>query len=154
SPLIYREPPKTLGSWAIAPCRRPTADPLCGAYAASGCARGQLPPLLVCRSRPCLQVPPLWDATPASGAGLPCGLALAVAGCPLAGGLGRGQAVDGRPFMGDGCGWPPLLLAAFAAKMQQERVEQFYMIQSQHTQFKTNLSYKNLGSDTTIGKLQ
>ncbi|RRT45080.1 hypothetical protein B296_00018537 [Ensete ventricosum] len=64
------------------------------------------------RRRPRLRV-----VAPASGAGLPCGLALAAADCPLAGGLGRGQAVDGRPCMGAGCGWPPLLLADFAAKM-------------------------------------
>ncbi|RWW43871.1 hypothetical protein BHE74_00050421 [Ensete ventricosum] len=56
--------------------------------------------------------------------------------------------------MGAGRGWPPLLLTAFAAKMQQERVELFYMIQSHRTQFKTNLSHENLGSDTTVGKPQ
>ncbi|RZS29304.1 hypothetical protein BHM03_00063016, partial [Ensete ventricosum] len=33
-----------------------------------------------------------------------------------------------------------------------ERVEQFYTIQSHHTQFKTNLSYENLGFNTTVGK--
>ncbi|RWV82045.1 hypothetical protein GW17_00056486 [Ensete ventricosum] len=61
--------------------------------------------------------------------------------------------VAGPPW-GVGHGWPPLLLAAFVAKTQQERVERFYAIQSHHTQFKTNLSHENLGSDTTIGKPQ
>ncbi|RWV79764.1 hypothetical protein GW17_00059052 [Ensete ventricosum] len=36
-------------------------------------------------------------AAPASGVGLPCGLALAAADRPLAGDLDRGLAVDGRP---------------------------------------------------------
>ncbi|RWV80427.1 hypothetical protein GW17_00058304 [Ensete ventricosum] len=48
----------------------------------------------------------------------------------------------------------PLLLIAFAAKTQQEYVEQFCAIQSHHTQFKTNLSHENLGSDTTVWKPQ
>ncbi|RZS26502.1 hypothetical protein BHM03_00059844, partial [Ensete ventricosum] len=48
--------------------------------------------------------PPLQLAASASGAGLPCGLALAV---------------GGRPCMGASCGWPPLLLAAFTAKTQE-----------------------------------
>ncbi|RWW40678.1 hypothetical protein BHE74_00053885 [Ensete ventricosum] len=61
--------------------------------------------------------------------------------------------MGGRPCMGAGCGWPPLL-ATFAAKTQQERVEQFYTIQSHHMQFKTNLLHENLGSDTTVGKPQ
>ncbi|RZS21390.1 hypothetical protein BHM03_00054032, partial [Ensete ventricosum] len=62
-------------------------------------------------------------AAPASGAGLPCRLALAAIGRPLSGGLGRGLAMDGRPCMGADHGWPPLLLVAFAVKMQQECVE-------------------------------
>ncbi|RRT34186.1 hypothetical protein B296_00038415 [Ensete ventricosum] len=41
---------------------------------------------------------------------------------PLHGGLGRGLAMGGRPYMGAGRGWLPLL-AAFVAKIQQERVE-------------------------------
>ncbi|RRT60123.1 hypothetical protein B296_00035592 [Ensete ventricosum] len=77
-------------------------------------------------------------AAPASGASLPCRLALAAANRPLIGGLGRG--------------WPPLLLAAFAAKTQQKHVERFYAIQSHHTQFKINLSYENFSSDTAVGK--
>ncbi|RRT47049.1 hypothetical protein B296_00026910 [Ensete ventricosum] len=89
----------------------------------SGCARGRLPPLRVDRSRPCPQAPPLRAVAPVSGAGLPCGLALAIVGRPLAGGLGRGLAVGGRPCMGASRGWPPLLLATFAAKTQQECVE-------------------------------
>ncbi|RRT33044.1 hypothetical protein B296_00043810 [Ensete ventricosum] len=85
--------------------------------------------------------------------------------------------VGGRPLQGAwpqptaplqgglGCSRPPpcrwlgyallsLLLVAFAAKPQQERVEQFYTIQSHHMKFKTNLSHENLGSDTTVGKPQ
>ncbi|RWW17489.1 hypothetical protein GW17_00018581 [Ensete ventricosum] len=89
-------------------------------------------------SCPCRRLSPL-----AGAAGLPFGLALA-ATWPWVAGLAWGQAVAGRP----------LLLCAFAAKTQQERVERFYMIQSHHTQFKTNLSHENLGSDTTIRKPQ
>ncbi|RWV95964.1 hypothetical protein GW17_00041363 [Ensete ventricosum] len=48
---------------------------------------------------PCCQRLPL--AVPAGAA--PCGLALATAGHPLAGDLGRGLAVDGQHYMG---GWP------------------------------------------------
>ncbi|RWV81628.1 hypothetical protein GW17_00056931 [Ensete ventricosum] len=55
-------------------------------------------------------------AAPANDAGLPCGLALVAAGYPLAGGLGRDLTVGGRPCMGTGRGWPPLLLAAFDVK--------------------------------------
>ncbi|RRT32016.1 hypothetical protein B296_00036287 [Ensete ventricosum] len=47
--------------------------------------------------------PPLRIAAPVSDAGLPCGLALAAAGHPLAGGLSRGLAVGGRPCMGADC---------------------------------------------------
>ncbi|RWV98928.1 hypothetical protein GW17_00038196, partial [Ensete ventricosum] len=62
---------------------------------------------------PCGRLPPL-----AGAAGLPFGLALAVASRPLArGGLSCGLAVGG---------WPPIL-AAFAAKTQQERIERFYI---------------------------
>ncbi|RWW72730.1 hypothetical protein BHE74_00019444 [Ensete ventricosum] len=73
------------------------------------------------RRRPCRLLPPL-----AGIAGLPCGLALAAIGHHLAGGLSHGLAMDGWPCIGAGRGWPPLLLAAFAAKMQQEHVEGFY----------------------------
>ncbi|RZR96979.1 hypothetical protein BHM03_00026087, partial [Ensete ventricosum] len=67
--------------------------------------------------------------------------ALAVTNRPFAGGLDHsrppligGQAVVGRPCRRLGRGWPPiLLLVAFGAKMQQERVERFYVIQSHHT---------------------
>ncbi|RWV83824.1 hypothetical protein GW17_00054522 [Ensete ventricosum] len=63
------------------------------------------------------------------------------------------QVVD-RRCKGTGRGHArlPLARASFAAKMQQECVERFYAIQSHHTQFKTNLSHENLGSDTTVGK--
>ncbi|RRT44212.1 hypothetical protein B296_00050430, partial [Ensete ventricosum] len=99
------------------------------------------------RRRPCGRLPPLMGAT-----GLPFGLALAASSRPLAGGLSRGLAVGGWPCIGAGHGWTHLLLAAFAAKTQQEHVERFYTIQSLHTQFKTNLSHENLGSNTTVGK--
>ncbi|RWW16419.1 hypothetical protein GW17_00019700 [Ensete ventricosum] len=101
-------------------------------------------------SRPCLRA----TIAPSGAAGLLFGLALDTSNRPLVGGLGRGLAVGGRPCMGVGRGWPPLLLAGFAAKMQQECVERFYAIQSHHTQFKTNLLHENLSSDTTIGKPQ
>ncbi|RRT35899.1 hypothetical protein B296_00013539 [Ensete ventricosum] len=55
---------------------------------------------------------------------------------------------------GPAWGWLPLLLVAFATKTQQERVERFYVIQSHHTQFRTNLSHENIGSDTTVRKPQ
>ncbi|RZS22617.1 hypothetical protein BHM03_00055419, partial [Ensete ventricosum] len=88
-----------------------------------------------------------------SRAAAPCGLAIPVvpAGAAPA---GRGLAMGGRPCMGAGRGWLPLLLAAFAAKTQQEHVERFYAIQSHHTQFKTNLSHENIGFDTAVGKPQ
>ncbi|RWV83420.1 hypothetical protein GW17_00054975 [Ensete ventricosum] len=59
--------------------------------------------------------PPLRAVAPASGDGLPCGLALAATGHPLKGGRGCGLAVGGRHYMGAGRGWSPLL-TAFAAK--------------------------------------
>ncbi|RWW46184.1 hypothetical protein BHE74_00047906 [Ensete ventricosum] len=43
-------------------------------------------------------------------------LALAASSRPLAGGHCRGLTVGGRPCIGAGRGWPPLLLAGFAAK--------------------------------------
>ncbi|RWW59928.1 hypothetical protein BHE74_00033106 [Ensete ventricosum] len=127
------------GAFTPAAYGSPAAGPLCGRHTESGCARGQLLPLR--------------DVAPASGVGLPDGLVLAAAGSPLVGGLSRGLAMGGRPCMGAGRDWPPLLVA-FAAKIQQECIERFYAIQSHHTQFKTNLSYENLGSDTTVGKPQ
>ncbi|RZS26118.1 hypothetical protein BHM03_00059418, partial [Ensete ventricosum] len=47
--------------------------------------------------------PPLRAAAPTSGVGLPCGLALATIGRPLARGLSRGLVVVVRPYMGAGC---------------------------------------------------
>ncbi|RWW12803.1 hypothetical protein GW17_00023515, partial [Ensete ventricosum] len=105
-----------------------------------------------------------WATAPVGGyplwAGCPCKGVLAVADHPLTGGLSRSRlplavslAMGGRPCMGAGRGWSPLL-AVFVAKMQQECAERFYAIQSHHTQFKTNLLYENLGSDTTVGKPQ
>ncbi|RWV79344.1 hypothetical protein GW17_00059535, partial [Ensete ventricosum] len=82
---------------ATAPFGCPTIDPLCGHRAVSGCARRRLLPL-------------------AGAAGLPFGLAPVATNRPLAGGLGRGLAVGGRPCMGAGRAWSPFLLAAFAAK--------------------------------------
>ncbi|RZS24850.1 hypothetical protein BHM03_00057966, partial [Ensete ventricosum] len=58
---------------------------------------GQLLPLRAGRNSPCTQAPPLWV------------------------GLDRGLAVGGRPYMGAGRGWPPLL-TTFTAKTQQECV--------------------------------
>ncbi|RRT60734.1 hypothetical protein B296_00024624 [Ensete ventricosum] len=82
--------------------------PLCGRYAASGYARGR------CF---CPQAPPL-RALPLQVAVAPCGLASVIVGLPLIGGLGRGwPALHG--------GLPPLLLAAFTWKTQQECVERF-----------------------------
>ncbi|RWV82408.1 hypothetical protein GW17_00056094, partial [Ensete ventricosum] len=111
----------------------------CG-LAATGRARGRL----FCR-----RAPPLTGV-----ASLTFGLALLATICPLTGGLGHGLAMGAQPCMGAGRGWPPLHLAAFAANMQQEHIERFYAIQSHHTQFKTNLSHENLGSDTTVRKPQ
>ncbi|RWV78884.1 hypothetical protein GW17_00060068 [Ensete ventricosum] len=88
--------------------------------------------------------------------------------CPLTGSLGRsrlplqpawpwvvalarGLAIAGHPCKGSGHGWPHLL-AAFTTKIQPKHVERFYVIQSHHIQYKTNLSHKNLGSNTTVGK--
>ncbi|RWW10112.1 hypothetical protein GW17_00026361 [Ensete ventricosum] len=102
---------------------------------------GRLPPLQAGHSPLCPQVPPLRVAAPVDGR-------------PLRVGLGRGLAVGGRACMGVGRGWPPLLLVAFTPKIQQECVERFYMIQSHHTQFKTNLSHENRGSNTIVGKPQ
>ncbi|RWV95313.1 hypothetical protein GW17_00042068 [Ensete ventricosum] len=89
----------------------------------------------------------------------PCGWSPLAGDRPLKGpsrSRPRPLQVVSRPYRGAGRGparLPPLL-AAFAAKMQQECIEQFYAIHSHHTQFKTNLSHENLGSDTTIGKPQ
>ncbi|RRT44403.1 hypothetical protein B296_00022778 [Ensete ventricosum] len=76
------------------------------------CACERLSALRADRSRSCPQAPPLWVAANASGTGLPCGLALAIVGR-----LRHGLAVGGRPYMGAGCGWPPLL-ATFIMKTQ------------------------------------
>ncbi|RWW08688.1 hypothetical protein GW17_00027857 [Ensete ventricosum] len=95
---------------AIAPYRGPTVGPLCGRRAASGCRLNGL--ATVDRAhirRSCEQMSPL-----ASAVGLPFGMALVTVSRPLAGGLGRGLAVGGRPYMGASRGWPPLL---FAVKM-------------------------------------
>ncbi|RWW15022.1 hypothetical protein GW17_00021160 [Ensete ventricosum] len=61
---------------------------------------------------------------------LPLQGALAIVDRSLAG----GQAVVDRLSMGPGRGWPPSFLVAFVVKMQQERVEQFYAMQSHHTE--------------------
>ncbi|RWW52691.1 hypothetical protein BHE74_00040873, partial [Ensete ventricosum] len=94
---------------------RPTADPLCERRAASGCARGLLPLIQALCRRPCLHVALLFVGAAPAGccpcgrlasltgtAGLPFGLALAVASRPLAGGLGHGLVVGGWPYMGAG----------------------------------------------------
>ncbi|RWW73113.1 hypothetical protein BHE74_00019037 [Ensete ventricosum] len=82
---------------------------------------------------------------------------------PLAGGL----TTAGRPCRGPGRGQsplhadsmhvaapPPQTAPTFAANRCNKRVEQFYAIQSHHTQFKTNFLHENLSSDTTVGKPQ
>ncbi|RWV83968.1 hypothetical protein GW17_00054361, partial [Ensete ventricosum] len=103
-----------------------------------------------CRHQPC-------PRAIAHAGGCPCKGLWSWPAATLAGGLGRNQlplvvglVVGGRPCMGVGNSWPPLLLTAFTVKTQQECVEQFYAIQSHHTQLKINLSHENLGSDTTI----
>ncbi|RWV96689.1 hypothetical protein GW17_00040580 [Ensete ventricosum] len=103
-----------------------------------------------------------------------CELALAATDRPFARGLGHSrsplassQAMAGRPCRGPGRDQPPLhtdsmLVVApppqaaptFVASCCNKCVEQFYVIQSDHTQFKINLSHENLGSDTTVGKPQ
>ncbi|RWW47529.1 hypothetical protein BHE74_00046469, partial [Ensete ventricosum] len=79
------------------PPLRPAPPPLLAAGLAAGgsplrapCIRPRLRALRCKRACP-------WAAAPASGADLPYGLALAAADRPLAGDLGRGLAVDGRP---------------------------------------------------------
>ncbi|RRT36658.1 hypothetical protein B296_00055857, partial [Ensete ventricosum] len=84
----------------------PTAGPLCKLRAVSDCARGRLSPLRAGRNRSCL-----WVATaPAGGASAhkhhPCGRLSHLAGVA---GLGRGLVMGGRPCMGAGRGWLPLL---------------------------------------------
>ncbi|RWW06288.1 hypothetical protein GW17_00030395 [Ensete ventricosum] len=114
---------------------------------------------------PRVVAPVVW---PRAGAA-PLRLALAAAGRPFAGGLAAADRpfawgpwlqsvvalqVVGCPFKVAGRGHArlPLAWVSFAAKMQQECVERSYVIQSHHTQFKTNLSHENLGSNTTVGK--
>ncbi|RRT58272.1 hypothetical protein B296_00032333, partial [Ensete ventricosum] len=107
-------------------------------------------PLRASRSRSCTRV-----AAPYRGPGR--------SRPPLAG----SQAMADRPYRGPSYGQPPLQVdnmhvvapppqAApnFAANRCNKHVEQFYTIQSHHTQFKTNFSHENLGSDTTVGKPQ
>ncbi|RWW58887.1 hypothetical protein BHE74_00034208 [Ensete ventricosum] len=82
------------------PCKR--LCPWAVVAPASGCAYGRAPPLRA--------------AAPTGAAGLPFGLALAAASRrPFVWGLGCGLAVGGRPYMGAGHGWPPLLLVALQA---------------------------------------
>ncbi|RWV77162.1 hypothetical protein GW17_00062051 [Ensete ventricosum] len=80
----------------------------------------------------------------------PCVLALVAVGRPFVAEL----ALTGHPCKGAGRGhaWLPLARASFAVKTQQECVERFYVIQSHHVQFKTNLFHENLISDTAVGK--
>ncbi|RWW47338.1 hypothetical protein BHE74_00046681, partial [Ensete ventricosum] len=63
---------------------------------------------------------PLRAVTLASGAGLPCGLALAAADRPLIGGLGHGLA---GPVWGLAVAGRPSSFFTFTVKTQQERVE-------------------------------
>ncbi|RWV85238.1 hypothetical protein GW17_00052985, partial [Ensete ventricosum] len=79
----------------------------------------------------------------------------------------RGLGRSGSPLQGPGRGQPPLhadnmhvaapppqVSPTFAVNRCNKRIEQFYAIQPNRTQFKTNFSYKNLDSDTTVGKPQ
>ncbi|RWV82909.1 hypothetical protein GW17_00055549 [Ensete ventricosum] len=79
--------------------------------------------------------------------------------------LASSQAMAGRPCRGPGRGQPPLhadsmhvaapppqAAPTFTANRCNKCVEQFYVIQSLHMQFKTNFSYENLGSDTIVRK--
>ncbi|RWV81803.1 hypothetical protein GW17_00056745, partial [Ensete ventricosum] len=75
------------------------------------------------RSRSC----PRTAAAPAGGRPS-CTMAMRVAA--LCRGPGRSRR---PPCRWPGHAWLPLLLIAFAAKTQQERVERFYAIQSHHT---------------------
>ncbi|RRT54480.1 hypothetical protein B296_00004531, partial [Ensete ventricosum] len=49
---------------------------------------------------------------------------------------------------------PPQAVPTFAVNRCNKHVEQFYAIQSHHTQFKTNFLHENFDSDTTVGKPQ
>ncbi|RRT35925.1 hypothetical protein B296_00050015, partial [Ensete ventricosum] len=82
---------------------------------------------------------------------------------PLAG----SQAMADRAYRGPSRGQPPLhansmhvaasppqAAPTLAANHCNKGVEQFYAIQSHHTQFKTNFLYENLGSDTIVGNAQ
>ncbi|RZS22245.1 hypothetical protein BHM03_00054992 [Ensete ventricosum] len=64
------------------------------------CSRAAAAPAGYCHRK--RRQPPLRAIAPASGVGLPSGLALAAAGRPLPGGLRCGLAVGGRPCMGAG----------------------------------------------------
>ncbi|RWV88542.1 hypothetical protein GW17_00049357 [Ensete ventricosum] len=141
------------------------------AIAAGGCAYWRLPltgwpwatvpaggsPLRVGRRRLCLL------------AATPCGLTVGRRPCrrpwpqPVA--PAGGLVVGGRPNRWHGCGRLPLQVdsmqvaapqpassATIAAHRCNKCVEWFYVIQSHHTQFKTNFSHENLGSDTTVWK--
>ncbi|RWV94293.1 hypothetical protein GW17_00043180 [Ensete ventricosum] len=67
-------------------------------------------------------------ATPAVGAiALGRHLATRQASCLQAMPLLSGLAIADNPCRGPGYGKPPPFLAAFTAKMQQERVERFYV---------------------------
>ncbi|RZS21633.1 hypothetical protein BHM03_00054300, partial [Ensete ventricosum] len=116
--------------------------------------------------------------TPAAGAAAPAGGRVGRSrSCPRVAAPCRGacrnrpplagnQAMVGRTYRGPGCGQPPLhansmhvatpppqAAPTFAANRCNKCVEQFYVIQSRHTQFKTNFSHKNLGSNITLGNL-
>ncbi|RRT46530.1 hypothetical protein B296_00021237 [Ensete ventricosum] len=130
-PYVWRHHPCWRQGWprAAAPCGRLTASPLCERSIASG-------------YRPLRALLASLSGWPWLQPAAPVQWALAIAWPWVVGTMGAGH------------GWPPLLLAAFATKTQQEHIQRFYVIQSHHTQFKTNLSHENFGSDTTIGKPQ
>ncbi|RWV86248.1 hypothetical protein GW17_00051876 [Ensete ventricosum] len=98
---------------AVAPCGCPVAGPLCEHRATSGCAGGRLPALRAGRSRSCTRAVLL----PASAAPAGC-CPYGRHGPPFRAGPGRSLPPPCRgPWLWHGRGWPPLLLAVFAAKM-------------------------------------
>ncbi|RWW81724.1 hypothetical protein BHE74_00009857 [Ensete ventricosum] len=145
---------------AAGPCVRPTtASPVGGlqpTVSASGCCPCRRSLVGCYLYGLALATPTGW---PWQHPTAPLQRALATTGCPYSRpGCGwphlqRAWSMASHPCRWHGYGWPPVL-AAFTTKMQQERVERFYAIQFHHMQFKTNLSHRNLGSDTIVGKPQ
>ncbi|RZS26229.1 hypothetical protein BHM03_00059541 [Ensete ventricosum] len=93
SPLLMVAGLAAGGNPLRAPCNRP---PLRASRCKRVCSRAATTLAGCCPYE--RRWPPLRAVTPASGIGLPCGLALAPAGRPLARGLGRGLAMGGRAW--------------------------------------------------------